>query len=240
MSRKVKMAAIHGMLSKLGKEAVDLLFPVQCAGCRRAGGILCETCIPGLPKLTPPFCRICGSPHSQSPCRWCAERAPAIDGVRAPFLMEGAVQQSIFSLKYRGIRAAAPDLARLLAGYLAEHRVPGELIVAVPLHRRRLRTRGYNQSELLAGELSKITGLPRAKGVLARVKDTPPQVEAATRSQRRSNVDGCYEVTGEVAGQRMLLVDDVVTTGSTMASCAAVLKAAGAASVWGLALAREA
>ncbi len=230
----------QGLLAKLGKEAVNLLFPMECAGCRRVGGILCETCIPGLAKLTPPYCRICASPHSQSPCRWCEENAPAIDGVRAPFLMEGAVQQAIFALKYRGIRAAAPELARLLAGYLADRRVPGDMIVAAPLHWRRLRTRGYNQSELLARDLSKITGLPLAKGLLARVKDAPPQVEATTRAQRRANVEGSYEVTGDVDGRRVLLIDDVVTTGATMSSCAAALKGAGAASVWGLALAREA
>ena len=230
----------QGLLAKLGKEAVNLLFPMECAGCRRTGGILCETCIPGLAKLTPPYCRICASPHGQSPCRWCEENAPAIDGVRAPFLMEGAVQQAIFALKYRGIRAAAPELARLLAGYIAERRTPGDVIVAVPLHRRRLRTRGYNQSELLARELSKITGLTQAKGLLTRVKDAPPQVEAATRSQRRANVEGSYEVNGDVDGRRVLLIDDVVTTGATMSSCAAALKGAGAASVWGLALAREA
>ena len=154
--------------------------------------------------------------------------------------MEGAVQQAIFALKYRGIRAAAPERGLLLAGYIAEQRTPGDVIVAVPLHRRRLRTRGYNQSELLARELSKITGLPSAKGLLARVKDAPPQVEAATRSQRRTNVEGSYEVTGDVTGRRVLLIDDVVTTGATMSSCAAALKQAGAASVWGLALAREA
>ena len=230
----------QGLLAKLGKGAVNLLFPMECAGCRRAGGILCETCIPGLAKLTPPYCRICASPHSQSPCRWCAEKAPAVDGVRAPFLMEGAVQQAIFSLKYRGIRAAAPELAKLLAGYMAEGRTPGDVMVAVPLHRRRLRARGYNQSELLARELSKITGLPLAKGMLARLKDAPAQVEAATRAQRRTNVEESYEVTGDVAGRRVLLIDDVVTTGATMSSCAAALKGAGAASVWGLALAREA
>ena len=213
---------------------------MECAGCRRPGGILCETCIPGLAKLTPPYCRICASPHGQSPCRWCAENAPAVDGVRAPFLMEGAVQQAIFSLKYRGIRAAAPDLARLLAGYMAERRTPGDVIVAVPLHWRRLRARGYNQSELLARELSKVTGLPLGKGMLTRVKDAPPQVEAATRAKRRTNVEGSYEVAGDVAGRRVLLIDDVVTTGATMSSCAAALKGAGAASVWGLALAREA
>ena len=131
-------------------------------------------------------------------------------------------------------------LARLLAGYIAERRTPGDVIVAVPLHRRRLRTRGYNQSELLARDLSKITGLPWGKGTLARVKDAPPQVEAATRAQRRANVEGSYEVTGDVDGRRVLLIDDVVTTGATMSSCAAALKQAGAASVWGLALAREA
>lgn len=236
----MSLAGVQSLLAKAGKEAVNLLFPMECAGCRRTGSILCETCIPGLAKLTPPYCRICASPYGQSPCRWCAENAPAVDGVRAPFLMEGAVQQAIFSLKYRGIRAAAPDLARLLAGYMTERRTPGDLIVAVPLHRRRLRTRGYNQSELLARELSKITGLPLAKGLLTRVKDAPPQVEAATRAQRRTNVEGSYEVTGDVAGRRALLVDDVVTTGATMSSCAAALKGAGAASVWGLALAREA
>ncbi len=236
----MNLPGINGLLAKLGKEAVDLLFPMECAGCRRAGGILCETCIPGLAKLTPPYCRICASPHGQSPCRWCEEKAPAVDRVRAPFLMEGAVQQAIFSLKYRGIRAAAPALAQLLAVYLDSHTTPGEVIVPVPLHRRRLRARGYNQSELLARELSKLTDLPWAKGMLVRVKDAPPQVEAATRAQRRTNVEGSYEVTGDVAGRRALLIDDVVTTGATMASCAAALKGAGAASVWGLALAREA
>ena len=150
------------------------------------------------------------------------------------------MQQAIFALKYRGIRAAAPELARLLAGYIAERRTPGDVIVAAPLHRRRLRTRGYNQSELLARNLSKITGLPSAEGLLERVKDAPPQVEAATRAQRRANVEGSYEVTGDVDGRRVLLIDDVVTTGATMSSCAAALKGAGAASVWGLALAREA
>ncbi len=137
MSREVKMAAIHGLLAKLGKEAVDLLFPMYCAGCGGPGGILCETCQPGLAKLTPPFCRICASPDGQSPCHWCEESPLSVDGVRAPFLMAGAVRESIYSLKFRGIRAAAPDLARLLAQYLASRDVPGEVIVPVPLHRRR-------------------------------------------------------------------------------------------------------
>ena len=102
-----------------------------------------------------------------------------------------------------------------------------------------MRTRGYNQSALLARVLSKLTGVPQANNLLTRFKDAPPQVEAATRSQRRTNVDGSFHAAGDIGGLKVLLIDDVVTTGSTMSACAAALKAAGAASVWGLALARE-
>lgn len=142
-------------------------------------------------------------------------------------------------MKYRGVRAAAPELGRLLAQHMAKHAVPGEVIVAVPLHHRRLRARGYNQSALLARELSKLTAVPQASNLLTRFKDAPPQVEAASRSQRRTNVDGSFQASSNVAGLKILLIDDVVTTGTTMSACAAALKAAGAASVWGLALARE-
>ena len=148
------------------------------------------------------------------------------------------MKEAVFSLKYRGVRAAAPELGRLLAQYMADHAVPGEVIVPVPLHRRRLRARGYNQSALLAGELSKLTGVPQANNLLTRFKDAPPQVEAVSRSQRRTNVDGSFQAAVDLAGLKVLLIDDVVTTGSTMSACAAALKAAGAASVWGLALAR--
>lgn len=142
-------------------------------------------------------------------------------------------------MKYRGVRAAAPELGRLLAQHMAKHAVPGEVIVAVPLHHRRLRARGYNQSALLARELSKLTAVPQASNLLTRFKDAPPQVEAASRSQRRTNVDGSFQASSNVAGLKILLIDDVVTTGTTMSACAAALKAAAAASVWGLALARE-
>ena len=226
-------------VSKLGNWALDLLFPIQCAGCGRESKILCEACVPKLAKLSSPYCRLCASPNPLSPCRWCRESPLSVDGIRAPFLMEGAVREAVFSLKYRGVRAAAPELGRLLAQYLADHAVPGEVIVPVPLHRRRLRTRGYNQSALLARVLSKLTGVPQANNLLTRFKDAPPQVEAATRSQRRTNVDGSFHAAADIGGLKVLLIDDVVTTGSTMSACAAALKAAGAASVWGLALARE-
>ena len=226
-------------LSKLSNWSLDLVFPIQCTGCGRESKILCKACVPGLAQLKSPYCQVCASPNALSPCRWCRQSPLSVDGIRAPFLMEGAVREAIFSLKYRGVRAAAPELGRLLAQYMADRTVPGDLIMPVPLHRRRLRARGYNQSALLARELCKLTALPQANNLLTRVKDGPPQVEAASRSQRRTNVDGSFKTAGDVAGLKVLLIDDVVTTGTTMSACAAALKAAGAASVWGLALARE-
>ena len=110
-------------------------------------------------------------------------------------------------MKYRGGRAAAPELGRLLAQHMAKHAVPGEVIVAVPLHHRRLRARGYNQSALLARELSKLTAVPQASNLLTRFKDAPPQVEAASRSQRRTNVDGSFQASSNVAGLKILLTD---------------------------------
>ena len=101
------------------------------------------------------------------------------------------------------------------------------------------RERGYNQSALLAKELSKRTGLPINEGPLIRIKDSPPQVRAASREQRRENVSGSFQCTDDMTGRKLILVDDVATTGSTLSACAAALKAAGAASVWALVLARE-
>ena len=109
----------------------------------------------------------------------------------------------------------------------------------VPLHSRRLRSRGYNQSALLARALGKLTGLAVDERLVSRTRDTPPQVRAASREQRRSNVEDSFRCNAHVGSIDVILVDDVATTGSTLSACAAALKDAGAGSVWGLAVARE-
>ena len=229
---------VKAVLSRLTSSAIDLLFPLHCAGCRREGKLLCAACVDELPRLLPPYCNWCASPGTRSPCRECGQSPLAVDVIRAPFLMKGAIREAVHSLKYRGVRAAAPELGRLLAQYLAVRPVPGGVLVPVPLHPRRLRNRGYNQSALLAQELAKLSGLALEEGLLARITNAPPQTGAASRSQRRANVAGGFRCSGEARGKRVVLVD-VATTGSTLSACAAALKAAGAASVWGLVLARE-
>ena len=230
---------MHKLFSKLTSSALELLFPLQCLGCQREGNLLCAQCRDGLEKLNPPWCNVCARPSPRSLCNFCRRTPLAIDGIRAPYLMQGTVQQAIYSLKYRSVRAIAPELAELLARFMTRRPIAGGLLVPVPLHPRRLRSRGYNQSALLARELGKLTGLPVDEGLVSRTRNAPPQVNAASQEQRRSNVENGFRCTADVSGMELILVDDVATTGSTLSACAAALKDAGAASVWGLTVARE-
>ena len=229
---------IKRLVQQLPRLALDLLFPLQCLGCQREGKLLCESCEEQLHRLESPYCLVCAQPNAQMNCRWCQQSPLSIDGIRAPYLMQGPIRDGIHSLKYRGVRAAAPELGRLLAQYLAGHSVPGDIIVPVPLHPRRLRERGYNQSALLAREMAELSGLAVQEGLLVKTRNSPPQV-GETREKRRENVEGSFQCNSEAGGQAVILVDDVATTGSTLSACASALKAAGAASVWGLVLARE-
>ncbi len=219
--------------------AVDLVLPPSCAACGRGGAFLCEPCEASLSRLQRPYCARCAHPGADRLCEACASSPPAFDGIRAVCLFEGAGRQLVHSLKYANFRAVAPDMARLLADLPGSRPAPGEVIVPVPLHPRRERTRGYNQSELLARTVGKRMGLPVRPGIVRRVRNTPPQVSIENYEERRSNIEGSFACPAGLSGESILLMDDVVTTGSTMSACAAALKAAGARSVWGLAFARQ-
>jgi len=131
-------------------------------------------------------------------------------------------------------------LAMLLNDYLTTNPIPGETLVPVPLHGKRLRERGYNQSSLLAKELSKLTRLPVVNDSLVRRRFTPPQTRTTTVDERRSNVVNSFTcLDHRLRDKQVLLIDDVSTSGATLDACAVALKAAGATSVWGLVLARE-
>jgi ComF family protein len=134
----------------------------------------------------------------------------------------------------------AQPLAGLLQDYLVANPVPGEVLVPVPLHQKRLRERGYNQSCLLARELGKLINLPVVDDCLIRQWHASPQARASTVDERRSNVDGAFTCRDHrLRGKPVLVVDDVSTSGATLDACAVALKAAGATTVWGLVLARE-
>jgi ComF family protein len=168
----------------------------------------------------------------------------AIDGIRSAFLFEGSMRQAIHELKYRSHQSLAETLARLMADYWRANPLPGDVLVAVPLHPARLRERGYNQAELLAHALGGMIGLPVMRAGLRRVRHTRPQM-SLDAADRHENVQSAFDYrpatqdgADGVRGQRVLLVDDVCTTGSTLEACGLALRAAGAASVWGFTLAR--
>ena len=188
-----------------------------------------------------PVCPRCGRPQPNGVlCPGCVGWRAEIDGIRSPFRFDGVIRQAIHHLKYKNLKASALPLAELLHDYLRANPLPGDVLVPVPLHSRRLRERGYNQSSLLARELSRLISLPSVDGSLIRLRNAPPQARTATVEARRSNVAGAFSCRDQqLRGKDVLLVDDVCTSGATMDSCAAVLKAAGATSVWGLTVARE-
>jgi ComF family protein len=226
------------LLSRIAEPLLDLVFPPSCAGCNREGAFLCTDCEADLPRLEAPFCRTCSDPGPRSLCEWCSSTTQPFDGITAPYRWNGAVQQMVYALKYRGVRASAPRLAEFMAAHLSNTSISADLIVPVPLHRRRERKRGYNQSELLAKGIAERTGIPVATSVLTRTRDTRPQVTMKNPDERRENIAGAFECVGDVAGKHVLLIDDVVTTGATIAACSTPLRAAGVTSIWALSMAR--
>ena len=228
--------------NRLKGTVLDLFFPPWCVGCGVGGSFLCLSCQSSLPRLLPPICAKCGTPLSQGTlCASCEDRPMEIEGIRSVFRFEGAARQAILSFKYKNVKALATPLAKLLEEYLRTHPLPADALIPVPLHPRRLRERGYNQSSLLAGELSKLASLPLIEGLLVRLKNTPPQTRTKSSEERQGNVADAFSCRDRrLDGRRILLIDDVCTSGATLNSCATALKVAGATSVWALTLGREA
>ena len=229
------------VLKKAGRAALDMLFPPRCVGCGSFEAFLCRRCGEGLPPATPPRCAVCWRPYKGSGlCPKCRRQRPAFTGLRSPYVFRDTVRELVHALKYDHQAALATPAASLLSRYLEEENIGADILIPVPLYPRRERARGYNQSALLARGLGRLVGLPVEDRALIRERNTPSQAERASAEERRLNVEGAFRHRGEgFSGQRVLLIDDVATTGATLDACARVLRESGAASVWALTFARE-
>lgn len=227
-------------LSSVWRRTLDLVFPPRCVGCGAFGSFLCEQCLSATPRAQPPRCSVCWMPGSEDVCGRCRAEPPGFEAARCPFVYQGAARDAVHALKYDGLSALAPAMAAAMADCLREWSPAVGAIVPVPLAGARKRGRGYNQSELLARELSRLSGLPMAKGVLARRKGGPAQARASDEAARRSNVAAAFEARPRdgLAGP-LLLIDDVMTSGSTLDACARALVEAGLGPVFALTFARE-
>ena len=228
-------------ITRLKRAALDLLFPPYCLGCGREGNYFCGRCARELTYISPPVCRICGRPLTpDGHCPGCISIQHEIDGIRAPFLFEGLIRKAIHDFKYNNLRSLSPFLASYLSEFLVENPLPGEVLVPVPVHPKRLRERGYNQTSLLAFELGKLTGMRVDNGSLIRSVYNTPQAKLSSGTERLQAAAGAFTCRdNKLQGEKVILIDDVSTSGATLNACAAALKEAGATSVWGLTLALE-
>lgn len=228
------------LIGGLWERALDLVFPPRCVACGAFGSFLCAACLSATLRAEPPRCPDCWMPSPEGgPCGRCRRQSLAFVAARSTFVYQGAAREAVQALKYRGLSALAGAMARPMAESLREWGPPVRAIVPVPLAGRRRRLRGYNQSQLLGREVSRLTGLPLAPRALVRRRSTPPQAGSADEAARRENVAGAFAPGPAAVEGGVLLVDDVLTSGATLDACARVLLEAGAGPVFALTFARE-
>lgn len=228
------------------RAVVDVVLPPRCPGCGEivdGDDRFCAACFVQLVALGPPQCACCGLPlphdgDAAARCGACLADPPPFDHARAPFAYGGPARQLVLALKH-GRRL---HLARMMARAML--RVAGTLpddvvIVPVPSHRWRLWQRGFNQAAQIARQLSRQSGRPLVVDALERVKPTP-STKGLTRRARQKNVEGAFRVVrpDAIRGRAVIVVDDVMTTGATVAACAKRLRLAGARQVAVLTYAR--
>ncbi len=218
----------------------QFVLPRQCHCCERfldAGqeGI-CSDCLSEIQWIAPPFCSVCGTPFvsreiRNHPCGSCLTQRTYFTMARALAAYQGTFQETIHQWKYEGKAALTPSLGQWMTEGFYRYWEPKlfDLLIPVPLHKKRLRERGFNQALLLVKELSHRTGIPYRKGILRKIRPTTPQVHL-NGVEREKEVKGSFQLAGngKLGGKTILLVDDVYTTGATVNECSKVLLAGGA------------
>lgn len=222
----------------------NLFFPRRCASCRSAidcmnRDYLCRRCLELLIFIEDPVCDVCGLPlfgeiTRRAVCPDCRGSRPSFRKARSAFIFSGSARDMVLRYKYGRETYLSSPLARWMAGVVrrAFDRGALDLIASVPIHPRKSRERGFDQARLLAGRLSRLIGVPLARKVLIRRNYSPSQTRLS-RAERRKNIASVFAVKDRdyFKGKRVLLVDDVYTTGATANECSRVLVKAGAAAV---------
>lgn len=228
-------------MKRLFSFLLDLLFPVFCLGCSREGLYACKSCL-GKITFQAPVCFVC-SKLADRTCEPCRKKSSYIYAFFAPFsYSDPLIRELIHQLKYNRVRGIASEFAGVLANYFDYFKIAvpiNSCLISIPLHPRRRRFRGFNQSELIAEAFAKKLDIPLERGVLFKTKNTKPQVEFG-RQERIGAAAGAFLArdVSRIQDRTVLLLDDVKTTGATLAEAARALRAAGAKQVWAVAVAR--
>jgi len=220
-----------------------ILFPESCPLCKKPSrdhktAPICPKCWDNISPYNGPICQVCGKPlvsEASITCADCMIDKPMFRMARSFGLYEGALKEAINLLKYHRIKRLAKPLSYLLM----KIKIPNvSAILPIPLYKRRLREREFNQSALLANYLAKNLGIPLFLNSLVKVRDTMPQVRLGAK-ERKKNPKNAFEVKDKefIQGKELLLIDDVFTTGATVKECSKVLKKAGAKEIYVITLA---
>lgn len=224
------------------KFILDLLFPIECIGCGKDDVWLCGECLGGIKLLAEQYCPVCKTRLTNgSVCEKCLSQSFLDGAIVSVFYDNELIDKAIHYLKYKGIKGLAKPLGMLLAKALnrADFWQTDWILVSVPLHKKRERFRGFNQAELITDEVAKILKLEVYENNLYRSKHTHSQMKLK-REERLNNVVGAFGVKDSefFRGKKVILIDDVMTSGATLQECAKELKSAGAALVWAAVVAR--
>lgn len=224
----------------------DFLFPKRCVGCLKKGAYFCESCLKEV-KEAPSFCPVCGEPSIDGVTHFKCLKKFSLDGVVCVWLYRGVIRKGILALKYKFVFDLASDLVSLSLLKLKKdyslNSFKNVLLVPVPLSRKRLKWRGFNQTQLIGRMIASYFGFKFSSNLLLRKKFVRPQVELE-KKERRKNIKGAFTINSQFRkvlsdNLQVLIFDDVYTTGSTLKEACRVLKRNGFKNVWGLVLAKS-
>lgn len=231
---------------KIKKILLDLFLPKQCLGCKQPDTYLCRACFNSIILYPNNTCFFCKRITWQGKiCIECQKQTYLDRVISATEYKNPLIQELIRAFKYHYVKELAPFLSQLLIKSSSEcwtsHVQHNAVIMPIPLHRIRERTRGFNQAELLAKEISNYFNLPLETNILKRTIPTEPQANIKNNDEKRkANIKGVFEINPEyqVDGKIIVLIDDVATTGATLIEAAKILKKSGAKQIWALVVAK--
>lgn len=235
---KIQRMAFH--LYQTAWAGLDWIYPPLCGGCGKAGERWCRDCQTHTERITENVCIHCGDVISISGiCYKCRNSPPSYTSLRSWAIFSGPLRNAIHRLKYKGDIALGEILARPLIEIVYSLSSEIDAVVPVPIGIARKTERGYNQAAILGFPIALGCGIPFRPGWLVKIRETRSQV-GLTHSERQENLREAFRANAEsVIGKRILIVDDVVTSGATMKACSAALLEGGAAEIYGLSLARS-
>ncbi len=220
---------------------LDMVFPRHCPVCDEilpfGGKLICDECEEKTVFVREPRCRKCGKSLAGDRSEYCGDCAVvrhSFDRAVSVYVYNDAMQEAVFRFKYGGRQEYADFFAESIKQYLGREILSfrADMLIPVPIHKNRLKKRGFNQAELIADRLGSLMGLPVEKNLIKRVADTRPQ-KGLSREERRKNLKRAFKLTrNDVKSCRVILIDDIYTTGSTVDEMAGLLKEAGVSSVY--------